>query len=176
MKRLTDILEGLLTGKDVNIDIFNSHVSAVLYRLLDGYVNSPDNYKKDVEELKLRLVQEKKKRRVGLVTVPQKDDHIYISFTWTVTRSHDMEIIEVWYNDTVYVICWDKLMGSYGDRNQVNSFELDVASWMDFLEEDGDAYGAFELSRVMYDMGNAKSDRAAGEILKTIESIRTDKI
>lgn len=176
MKRLADILEGLLTSKGVDIDVFNSHVSAILYRLIDGYVYSPNDYKKVIEELKLRLVQEKKKRLAGLVTMPGEDDHVYISFTWTVTRSHDMEIVEVWYNDTVYVFCWDKLMKSYGDRNIVNSFELDVASWMDFLEEDEDDHGVFEISRVMYDMGNTKHDRAASEILKAIESDRVDKI
>lgn len=176
MKGLTDILEGLLTSKDVNIDTFKSHTSAILYKLMEDYVNDKSDYRKTLDNLKLHLRPKINTRLTGFVAVPQKDDHIYISFTWTATRVNELEVIEVWYNDTVYVICWDKLMGMFGKKNHVNSFELDVASWMDLLMKDADSHGKFKISRVMYDMGNAKHDKAASEILKAIESDRVDKI
>lgn len=176
MKRLADILEGLLTSKDVNIAIFKSHTATILYKLIEDYVNDKSDYKKTLDDLRLHLRPKINTRLTGFITVPQKDDHIYISFTWTASWVNELEIIEVWHNDAVYVICWDKLMGAFGEKNHANSFELDVASWMDLMEKDADNHGKFKISRVMYDMGNAKSDRAAGEILKTIESISTDKI
>lgn len=176
MKRLADILEGLLTSRDVNIDTFKSHTATILYKLMEDYVNGKSDYQKTLDNLKMYLRPKINTRLTGFITVPQKDDHIYISFTWTAARVNELEVIEVWYNDTVYVICWDKLMGMFGEKNHVNSFELDVASWMDLLEEDADSHGKFRISRIIYDMGNTNHDRVAGEILKTIESIRTDKI
>lgn len=176
MKQLTDILEGLLTNKDVNIDTFKSHTSTMLYKLIEDYVGGQNDYKDAIEELKLWLVREKKGRLSGFVTVPVKNDHIYVSFIWTAARVNYLEVVEVWYNDTVYVICWDRLMGLFGDRNHVNSFELDVASWMDLCEEDADSHGKSTISRIMYDIGNVNNNRVAGEILKTIESIRKNKI
>lgn len=176
MKHLADIIEGLLTSGNKEIETFDSHIALLLYKLMEDYVNSMDDYIKAIDDLKLYLRPANRLGLTGFITIPKKDNHIYISFTWVPSRLHNLEVIEVWYNDNVYVICWDRLMGLFGDRNHVNSFELDVASWMDLCEEDADSHGKSTISRIMYDIGNVNNNRVAGEVLKTIESIRKDKI